>query len=172
MPSAPASRSAAAPSPLSASESTQSISIAAAVAEARVAQRLGDRQVGVLELDVLADDRDAHALASARAARSTSSRQSSSSAGGASIAEVLEDELVDALVVEGERALVDVRDVVGGHDRLDRQAREQRDLLADVAPSSGDSERHTSMSGWMPIRRSSLTECCVGFVFSSPAWLM
>ena len=25
------------------------------------------------------------------------------------------------------------------------------------------------MSGWTPMRRSSLTECCVGFVFSSPA---
>ena len=25
------------------------------------------------------------------------------------------------------------------------------------------------MSGWMPIERSSLTECCVGLVFSSPA---
>ena len=28
------------------------------------------------------------------------------------------------------------------------------------------------MSGAIPIRRSSLTECCVGFVFSSPAWPM
>ena len=28
------------------------------------------------------------------------------------------------------------------------------------------------MSGWMPMRRSSLTECCVGLVFSSPAWPM
>ena len=37
---------------------------------------------------------------------------------------------------------------------------------------SSDSERHSSMSGWMPMRRSSLTECCVGFVFSSPAWPM
>ena len=26
-----------------------------------------------------------------------------------------------------------------------------------------------TMSGWMPMRRSSWTECCVGFVFSSPA---
>ena len=37
---------------------------------------------------------------------------------------------------------------------------------------SSDSERASSMSGWMPMRRSSLTECCVGFVFSSPAWPM
>ena len=31
------------------------------------------------------------------------------------------------------------------------------------------SERHKRMSGWMPIERSSLTECCVGLVFNSPA---
>ena len=30
-------------------------------------------------------------------------------------------------------------------------------------------ERQSRMSGWMPISRSSLTECCVGLVFSSPA---
>ena len=34
------------------------------------------------------------------------------------------------------------------------------------------SERQTTMSGAMPMRRSSLTECCVGFVLSSPAWPM
>ena len=34
----------------------------AAVQEARVAQRLDDGQVGVLELDVLADERDPHRL--------------------------------------------------------------------------------------------------------------
>jgi hypothetical protein len=31
------------------------------------------------------------------------------------------------------------------------------------------SERHSSTSGWMPIERSSFTECWVGLVFSSPA---
>ncbi len=41
-----------------------------------------------------------------------------------------------------------------------------------ISSDSGDSERHSSMSGWMPIRRSSLTECWVGLVFSSPAWPM
>jgi hypothetical protein len=38
-----------------------------------------------------------------------------------------------------------------------------------ISVLSSLSERHSSMSGWMPIRRSSLTECWVGFVFSSPA---
>ena len=104
----------------------------AAVAEAGVAQRLGDRQVGVLELDVLADDRDPHPLVGlARRAR-RASRQPSRSAARRVEAEVLEHEVVDALALEGQRALVDVRDVVGRDDRLDRQAREQRDLLADV----------------------------------------
>jgi hypothetical protein len=30
------------------------------------------------------------------------------------------------------------------------------------------SERHTIASGWMPMLRSSATECWVGLVFSSP----
>ena len=34
---------------------------------------------------------------------------------------------------------------------------------------SPPSDRHTTMSGWIPMRRSSLTECWVGLVFSSPA---
>jgi len=47
--------------------------------------------------------------------------------------EMLEDELVDTLVVEDERDRIDVLDVVGGDDRLERETREQGDLLADVA---------------------------------------
>ena len=41
-----------------------------------------------------------------------------------------------------------------------------------ISADSEPSERHMSMSGAMPMRRSSLTECCVGLVFSSPAWPM
>ena len=36
----------------------------------------------------------------------------------------------------------------------------------------GRSERHTIASGWIPMLRSSRTECCVGFVFSSSAGAM
>ena len=39
-----------------------------------------------------------------------------------------------------------------------------------MSRSSPFSERQKIAWGWMPIRRSSFTECCVGFVFSSPAW--
>ena len=34
------------------------------------------------------------------------------------------------------------------------------------------SQRQSRMSGWMPMDRSSFTECCVGLVFISPAVLM
>src|SRR5918995_4888271 len=47
-------------------------------------------------------------------------------------AEVPQHRLVDALVREFERHLVDRVDVARGHHRADRQVREQRDLLADV----------------------------------------
>ena len=46
----------------SVSESIQSISTRQPCVKPRVAQRLDDRQVGVLELDVLADERDPHRL--------------------------------------------------------------------------------------------------------------
>ena len=36
----------------------------------------------------------------------------------------------------------------------------------------GISQRQSRMSGWMPMDRSSLTECWVGLVFISPAVLM
>ena len=85
MPSTPCSARARSSS-LSVSESTHSISNAAAVLEARVAQRLDDGQVRVLELDVLADQRDLDRAALwASPARRTSCSQSPSSGAGASI---------------------------------------------------------------------------------------
>ena len=46
----------------------------------------------------------------------------------------------------------------------------KRAILRRMSGESVPSDRHMSMSGAMPMRRSSLTECCVGLVFSSPAW--
>ena len=48
----------------------------------------------------------------------------------------------------------------------------KRAIFLRMSSPSSPSERQSSMSGWMPMRRSSLTECWVGFVFSSPAWPM
>ena len=94
-----------------------------------VAQCFADGKVGILELNVLADQRDPHRAAAAPGAldRLLPGRQ----LGRRRLqVEVLEDEVVDALLVEGERHLVDVVDVTGRDDRLRRKAREQRDLLA------------------------------------------
>ena len=45
-------------------------------------------------------------------------------------------------------------------------------ILRRSPSGSGVSLRHISTSGWMPMPRSSFTECWVGFVFSSPAAAM
>ena len=105
----------------------------AVVVGAGVAQRLDHRQVGVLEPHVLADQRDPHAARSPRSARSVIASQPLRSGSRGLDPEVLgEDEVIDALGAEHQRHLVDVGHVVGGHDGLDRQAGEQRDLAADV----------------------------------------
>ncbi len=96
-----------------------------------MAQRLGDRQIGVLELHVLADERDPHG---ARGALGAFDRllPAAQVRWRRLHPELLEDEVVDALFAVVQRDLVDVVDVVRGDDRLHRQAREQRDLLADL----------------------------------------
>jgi hypothetical protein len=45
----------------------------------------------------------------------------------------------------------------------------KRAIFSRMSGDNGPLERATTMSGWIPIRRNSFTECCVGFVFSSPA---
>ncbi len=42
-------------------------------------------------------------------------------------------------------------------------------ILRRSASGRARSDRQSRMSGWMPMDRSSFTECCVGLVFSSPA---
>ena len=45
----------------------------------------------------------------------------------------------------------------------------QRSEIFRLTPGDiGWSDRHTMTSGWIPRLRSSVTECCVGFVFCSP----
>ena len=103
----------------------------AVLQRAGMPQRLGHRQVGILELHVLAHQRDAHAAGGPFGPldRLPPARE----LGRLGLqGEVIEDEVVHPLFVEDERHPVDVLDVASGHDRLHRQAREQRDLLADV----------------------------------------
>jgi hypothetical protein len=98
---------------------------------AGVAQRLGHREVGVLELDVLADERDADRLDGGVGVGDDVLPLAE--VGGLGLEpERVDDELVDALLVVPDRHLVDVVDVLGRHDGVDRQRREERDLAADV----------------------------------------
>ena len=84
-----------------------------------MAQRLHHRQVRVLELDVLADQRDLHRRAALGLARlAHEPLPAAQLRRRASIAEVLEDEAVDALGAVVERDLVDVVDVLAGDDRV------------------------------------------------------
>ncbi len=85
--------------PSSCSESIQSISTVLSSERGRVAQRLGDRQVGVLELHVLADERDPHGARGAFGAfdRLLPARQVR---WRRLHPELLEDEVVDALLVK------------------------------------------------------------------------
>ena len=144
---------------------------AAAVLEAGVAQRLDDGQVGVLELHVLADERDAHGLGRLVGARRSApptprGRAPARRCGSA----------------RGRSRRRPRRGRRAGPCRCCRRRarrRSPRPAASRTARSScgcrgesAPSERHMSMSGAMPMRRSSLTECCVGLVFSSPAWPM
>src|SRR3990170_2877036 len=44
----------------------------------------------------------------------------------------------------------------------------KRAIFSRISSGTGSSERRTMTSGWMPIARSSRTECWVGFVLSPP----
>ena len=80
-----------------------------------------------------------------------------------------QDEVVEALGVQRQRHAVDVRRRPGGDRRASVSRSANSAILARSSRDSGCAERQTTTSGVMPMRRSSLTECCVGFVFSSPA---
>ena len=120
-----------------------------------------------MQLHVLADERDLDRLVALVDA--LGQLQPLAELGGRRLdAELAADELVEPLLLQRERHEVDVGDVGIRDHGVDVDVGEERDLVADVA-RSGSVERQTRTSGWIPMRRSSLTECCVGFVFSSPA---
>ena len=138
------------------------------VGEAAGAQRLGDREVRVGQVDVLADEADrdlvlglVHDVEQFAPARPVD-------VGGLGVeAERVDEVGVEALVVQHRRDVVDARHV----DRVDHgglvDVAHERDLAL-VASVTGRSLRSTSASGWMPIERSAATECWVGLVFCSP----
>ncbi len=130
-------------------------------------QRLGDGFVGVFELGVLADDGDADlALGIVQAVHHVfPAGQVGLRRGGD--AEGVEHRLVEPDAVIGERRLVDRLQVIGGDDGVGADVAEQRDLVAFLFRDRvfGAADEHV---GRRPMERSSLTECWVGLVFSSP----
>jgi hypothetical protein len=127
--------------------------------DAGMDQRFRQRLVGFGEIGVLADERDTGFTGRML-------EPIDDVAPGAEIrrgrieAQLLGDDRIQSLRVEQQRNLVDAVDV----DRRDDGA-----LLRFSSSGSGRSLRQTSTSGWIPMERSSLTECWVGLVFSSPA---
>ncbi len=121
---------------------------AAAELEARVAQRLHDRQVGVLELDVLADQRDLDRVGAQGLAGAPHQLLPVAELRRRRLhPEVVEDEVVHALGAVDERHLVDVVHVARRDDRVVRQRGEQGDLLAHVLrqPALGAAHQHVRL---------------------------
>ena len=121
-----------------------------AVVEAGVAERLDDRQVGVGQADVLADDADADRVVG----RTRPGRRGSPTRSGRARrrrAEDLAHDLVEALLVEHERDLVEVAGVGRVDDRLDGHVAQVRDLalqpVARWAPRCGRRWRRAGCRG-------------------------
>ncbi len=100
-------------------------------------ERLVERFVRVLEVHVLADDADLDRAARRVLEAADDALPSREVRRAAPDVEPLGDELVEPLVVEHERHLVDAPDVDRADDRFDGHVREERDLLFD-----GARERH------------------------------
>ena len=145
---------------------------AGVVGDAAVDQRLLHRLVGVVQVGVLADHRDAH-LVRRVGGSARPSRCHGREVGLLGLQpEPLADHAVEALLAEAERDLVDRLHVGALDHALEVHVAEERDLALDVRAESGCSLRQIRMSGWIPICIRSRTECCVGLVFSSPAAAM
>ena len=138
------------------------------VGDAAMDERLVQRFVSVLEAGVFADDgyghlaiRIGHGLRDLPPLLEVRLRCIGDVEGGEHLA-------IETFVMIGTGHVVDAGDVERLDDRLGPHIAEQRDLAPLVARQRpvGAASR---TSGWMPIERSSLTECWVGLVLSSPA---
>ena len=112
-----------------------------AVVDGAVLERLDDRQVGVLQLHVLAHDRDAHAaleLVDAAAERLPALEPARRDLEP----EVLEHELVELLVAQAERHRVEMRGVLGRDHGALVEVGEERDLGAQLARQRARRARH------------------------------
>src|SRR3712207_4325378 len=102
-----------------------------AVCPGRVAEGLDHRKVRVLKLYVLADDGDPDAPLGLQGPRDEAAPLVELGRRGLH-AELLEDEVVQALVVQAQRDGVEARGVLGGDDGVELRVGEEGYFLADV----------------------------------------
>jgi hypothetical protein len=140
------------------------------VGQAAVHQGLVQAFVGLLEIDILADDADFHLILGVFEALHQLLPGLQTGRPGPDVQD-LDQALVQTLLMEQQGNLVDVFHVLGGDHRLGLDVAEQGDFGLDVGDRSR-SLRHNRTSGWIPMLRSSLTLCWVGLVLTSPAVLM
>ena len=139
----------------------------AACAQPAVNQRFAQTFVSVLELHVLADDRDAHlALRIAKRSRSSShALMSRSWACKCSRRRISRPALLRPVPPERHKSCPCPRmEITRDSGMLQNSA-----IFLFKSCGRKRSLRHSSKSGWIPIESNSLTECCVGLVFNSPA---
>ena len=126
-----------------------------AVMEAGVPERLGDREVGVGQADVLADDPDPTRVG--RRLDPADQRLPVLQIGlGVGRPRISVRRVVEALLVEHQWDVVEAVGVGGVHDRLDRHVAQRRDLALQAIGDRA-SDRQTITSGWMPRLRNSVT---------------
>ena len=113
----------------------------AAVVDGRVLEGLPDRQVGLVELHVLADQRDGDRLVTGVDALDQRAPLGRGRARRGE-AELAHHELVEPLFVHVQRHLVDVVDVARRHDGLGLDVAEEGDLVADAAAERLFGARH------------------------------
>ena len=141
------------------------------VGDPAVRERLVQGLVGVAVVHVLPDDRDVD-LAGGVLDPVDEALPLGEVAVVVGQGEQVEEDLVQPLRREVQGDLVDRRHVLGVDDGLDRHVAEERDLALDLVEAATRSVRQRRTSGWIPIESRSLTECCVGLVFSSSEALM
>ena len=134
-------------------------------------QRLLQALVGILVLDVLADQADGRprrvGIFDALEHGGPAAR---GRAAGVSMLQQARGSISSTPSLgENQRDFVDGLDVARRDHGLDVDVAEQRDLLLHLLRQMKRSERQSRISGWIPMARSSFTLCWVGLVFSSCA---
>ena len=131
-------------------------------------QRFAQGFVGIEQRRVLADHRDRH-LALRLPDALDDRRQAVRSGSRRRQPEIAAHFGIEALAVIGDRHLIDRVDVERLDDARSGRMLQNSAILRRASAGISRSQRQSRMSGWIPTDSSSLTECWVGFVFSSPA---